>query len=194
VRSLARAQGDATQMTSDDWNLLLAGAKCLTFAKNATIIAEGVEATRIYQVCMRRVCCVIGDIVCAAQIGRGVCRAEKGGQRLGAMQSGEVRVRACMRLCVPCVRACVCVRCVSSLVDDYCVNVSTTQTFTVLMTVHNDDLCAVWCVCVCVLLLCAIAVEVTSKSQIFGEISFLEGGKTTAAVVAEQGDVNVVCA
>jgi len=90
-------EADATQMTSDDWNLLLGGAKCLTFAKNATIIAEGVEATRIYQ------------------IGRGVCRAEKGGQRLGAMQSGEI----------------------------------------------------------------------------FGEISFLEGGKTTAAVVAEQDGTEV---
>ena len=39
-----------TTLTSDDWDLLLAGAKCETVAKDTVIIAEEEWATRIYQI------------------------------------------------------------------------------------------------------------------------------------------------
>jgi CRP-like cAMP-binding protein len=68
----AANEADASPLTSDDWDLLLSGAKCETLARDTVIIAQDEWATRIYQ------------------IAKGSCRAEKDGKRLGAMQSGEV--------------------------------------------------------------------------------------------------------
>mmetsp|Transcript_14989 Transcript_14989/g.25765 ORF Transcript_14989/g.25765 Transcript_14989/m.25765 type:complete len:1097 (+) Transcript_14989:29-3319(+) len=59
-------------LSQDDWNLLLAGANSKTYAKDEVIIGENEPAASIYQ------------------IGKGSCRAEKGGVKLGGMQQGEV--------------------------------------------------------------------------------------------------------
>jgi serine/threonine protein kinase/CRP-like cAMP-binding protein len=88
---------DASPLTSDDWDLLLTGAKFETLRKNQVIIAQDESATRIYQ------------------IAKGACRAEKDARRLGTMKTGEV----------------------------------------------------------------------------FGEISFLEGGKTTASVIADEDGTEI---
>jgi len=62
---------DPESLTEDDWHILLQGSKRVTYNKDQAIITEGENFQRIYQII------------------EGGCRIEKGGKRLGAMETGQ---------------------------------------------------------------------------------------------------------
>eukprot|EP01114_Cavostelium_apophysatum_P015009 TRINITY_DN4008_c0_g1_i4.p1 TRINITY_DN4008_c0_g1~~TRINITY_DN4008_c0_g1_i4.p1 ORF type:complete len:1425 (+),score=391.51 TRINITY_DN4008_c0_g1_i4:717-4991(+) len=62
---------DPEMLTTEDWQLLLQGAKCVTFRKDEPIVTEGQYFQRIYQIV------------------QGSCRIEKSNKRLGTMEEGQ---------------------------------------------------------------------------------------------------------
>mmetsp|Transcript_4454 Transcript_4454/g.6234 ORF Transcript_4454/g.6234 Transcript_4454/m.6234 type:complete len:1257 (-) Transcript_4454:61-3831(-) len=67
----AQSNEDHEQLTPEDWDDLLEGAKLLVFKKGDVIITEGENFQRIYQLV------------------EGECRIEKGGKMLGKMEDGQ---------------------------------------------------------------------------------------------------------